>query len=110
MEGDRLVMEIQDPMNRVDVEPGDIIGVFVRGEGIELRYRESNTVQIYIVRRDLPLEEEFDKSFESDGIFRSGPFEGIPMIRASIGKLQKLATHTQKKIVAKQLILLFAIP
>ena len=87
MEGDRLVMEILDPMYRVDVEPEDIVGVFVGGEGVEFKYRESDTVQVHVARRDSPLVEEFDKSFESDGIFRKRPFEGIPMIRASAGKI-----------------------
>ncbi len=83
MQGDRIVMEIENPMYQIHVKPRDIVGLFIQGDRIEMKFTSSDTLHTYIANLDSPLMlESFD---EHDRIFRKPFFKGTPMIRASTG-------------------------
>lgn len=81
-QGDRLVMDIETP-DLISVSAGDVVGVYVEGEGIELRYKASKGIRAYVANlsdQELALE-EFDVDLDhSDSIFKQ--FKGAPLVRA----------------------------
>lgn len=80
IQGGRLVMRIENPMHLISVSPGDIIGVFFLGEGIELEYRSSRVARTYQANIIRPLRERFGTNLAHDPVFRKA-IKGSPLIR-----------------------------
>lgn len=47
VQSDKLVVKVDNPTHYISVCPGDIVGIFFQGEGIELRYRSSSVARTY---------------------------------------------------------------
>lgn len=84
IQGGRLVMNIGDPRDRIAISPGDIVGIFFQGEGIELKYRSHERALIYLANgRSGAMLETFAADLAQDSVFRK-TIEGVPLIRAQI--------------------------
>lgn len=54
--GDRLQLSVTDPLKQIHVLPGDIIGVFIGGEGnMKISYRMSQNTTTYVADFQAPL-------------------------------------------------------
>lgn len=88
IQGGRLVMNIGDPRDRIAIAPGDIVGVFFQGEGIELKYRShvvGGPLTFLVDGRSGTMLESFAADLAQDGVFGK-TFKGVPLIRAQIAE------------------------
>lgn len=74
-------MTIEDPVHLISVSPGDIVGVFFRGEGIDFEFRSSRVARTYQASLSEPLRERFSLDLAHDTVFRKA-VKGSPLIRA----------------------------
>ena len=99
MQGGRLVLNIGDPRGRIAIAPGDIIGIFFQGKGIELKYRsrddddddDDGGALIYLASgRSGAMLETFAADLAQDavdGVFRK-VIKGVPLVRVQIAELE----------------------
>ena len=81
-EGDRVVMNIENPEHVLSPMVGDIVGVYLEGEGVELQYKASKSVHMYLANLSGPQLEEFAAELEQSSVFEKD-FKGAPLIRAT---------------------------
>ena len=67
----KLMMKIKDPLHRISVLPGDIVGLFFLGaQGVELQYRQSREARTYQANLPSPLLEKFSTDIAREPTFR----------------------------------------
>lgn len=81
IQGDMLVMNIGNPEDLVSAAAGDIVGMFIQGEGVEVEYKSSKSIHAYLANLGGPQLEEFAADLGQDSTFQRN-FKGAPLIRA----------------------------
>ena len=79
IQGEKLVMKIESPAHYISVSPGDIVGIFFQGEGMELQCRSSRVARTYQANLNRPLVEQFGLNLAQDPEFRKA-IKGFPLV------------------------------